>query len=74
MKVVYPKKASEKLIKKTRRALQAIQEGQARFRKTERHGYRTLALGRFERVVLIDDVLHVFAQHSNYEKFVNAQH
>ena len=66
-----PKKAPQSLVKRVKKAVEKFENGQARIRKTERHGYSTIALGLYERIVVIDDTFHVFNQHSKYEKFIN---
>ena len=66
-----PKKAPKSLVKRVKKAVVKFEKGQVRIRKTERHGYSTIALGLYERIVVINDTFHVFNQHSKYEKFIN---
>ena len=71
MKVNYPKNANASLIKKVNNALSKINDGLLRGRKSNRHGYLTYVLGRYERLVVVGDVWHCFSKHSDYEKFIN---
>ncbi|EGR4422221.1 hypothetical protein DDN26_18430 [Vibrio cholerae] len=71
MKIKLPKKAPLSLIKRVDKAKKQIQTGTALLRRSHRFGYMTMALGHCERAVLLNDVLHVFNKHSDYEKFIN---
>lgn len=71
MKVIFPKNAPRTLVKRVDKALEKIANGTASFRKSQRNGYRTLPLGKYERAVLVEDAIHVFNKHSDYEKFIN---
>lgn len=74
MVIKFPKKAPLHLKKRVDKAVKKIETGTARFRKTERYGYQTLSLGNYERLVKMGNILHVFNQHSEYEKFINRTH
>jgi hypothetical protein len=69
--IKYPKKAPESLIKKTMRAVAKIEAGMARFRISNRNGYRTLSLGGPDRLVMLQDTIVVFNRHKDYETFIN---
>ncbi|MEZ8967624.1 hypothetical protein FCV82_02470 [Vibrio breoganii] len=71
MDIQLPKRATAELKKRADKLMAKIESGTIQLRKTERHGYRTAALGRGERAVIIENVVHVFSKHSDYEKFIN---
>lgn len=71
MNIIYPKNAPEKLRKKTEKALRMLSEGAVRFRVSSRYGYKTLSLGKYERLVKTGESIHIFSKHSDYEKFIN---
>ncbi|NAX35489.1 hypothetical protein CAG54_11045 [Vibrio sp. V27_P1S3P104] len=71
MKLIYPKNAPQSLYKKAEKALHLIQANAAAYRSSTRYGYKTLALGRCERLVKVGDILYVFNKHSEYERFIN---
>ncbi len=71
MIIKLPKNAPQHLKKRVNKAINKIESGTARFRKTERYGYHTLPLGNYERIVKMGDILHVFNQHREYERFIN---
>ncbi|MGR5178887.1 hypothetical protein [Vibrio mediterranei] len=74
MKIRIPKRASQQLLKRIAKLQSSIENGTAQFRSSRRYNYRTIALGHCERAVLLNDTLHIFSQHSDYEKFVNRAH
>jgi hypothetical protein len=67
----FPKKAPQSLIKRVDKAIKKLEKGHAQVRKTERYGYSTIALGLYERIVIIGNTFHVFNQHKSYERFIN---
>lgn len=71
MQLIFPKRSPVSLIKRTEKALKMLDSGAARYRKSNRFGYRTLDIGHCERLVALGDVIHVFNRHSEYEKFIN---
>lgn len=71
LQINLPKKAPSSLVKRVEKAVKQINNGTAVIRKSNRFGYRTLTLGHCERAVLIENTLHIFNKHSNYEKFIN---
>lgn len=71
MKLIFPKKAPESLIKRTEKALKMLEIGAAKYRKSNQYGYRTLDIGNCERLVIIGSIIHVFNRHSEYERFIN---
>ena len=74
MNLILPKNASLRLIKKSKELLDKFTSGNVRIRKTEKYGYRTVAIGSCERAVLIGNRVHVFSKHSDYERFINSNH
>ncbi|ELA9367449.1 hypothetical protein QUN99_003339 [Vibrio parahaemolyticus] len=71
MLIKLPKKAPQSLIKRVDKLKSKLAAGTAIIRKTERYGYHTLVLGKYERAVLFQDTIHIFNNHSEYEKFIN---
>ncbi|EKF9136193.1 TPA: hypothetical protein ACMDSD_003335 [Vibrio cholerae] len=71
MKVIFPKKASISLVKRTHKVLKMLEIGATSFRKTNKYEYKTLAIGNSERLVAVDNVIHVFNRHSDYERFID---
>ena len=71
MNINYPKNANASLIKKVNDSLNKINNGLLKARKTNRKGYLSYALGRYERLVVVGDVWHCFSKHSDYERFIN---
>ncbi|MFA0356836.1 hypothetical protein AB4525_07955 [Vibrio breoganii] len=71
MDILLPKKASASLKKRAEKLLFKLDAGTIQLRKTERHGYTTAAIGRGERAVILNNVVHIFSKHSDYEKFIN---
>lgn len=72
IKIVLPKKAPKSLLNRAESALKKVEAGVARLRKSEAFGYRTMELGRCERLVLVSDQLgYVFNNHKDYERFIN---
>lgn len=69
--ITYPKKVPNSLLKKTEKAIKRIVSGEARFRTTQRHGYKTLSLGGAERLVVVGKDVFVFSGHKAYETFIN---
>ncbi|GMQ49689.1 hypothetical protein VB10N_46880 [Vibrio sp. 10N] len=74
MKIKMPKRPSKQLLKRIAKLESSIEQGTAKFRSSRRYNYQTIALGHCERGVLLNDTLHIFSQHSDYEKFVNRAH
>lgn len=71
IKIVLPKKAPKSLLNRAESAVKKIEAGVARLRKTEAFGYRTMELGRCERLVLVSEQLgYVFNTHKDYERFI----
>lgn len=72
IKIVLPKKAPKSLLNRAESAVKKIEAGVARLRKSEAFGYRTMELGRCERLVLVSEQLgYVFNTHKEYECFIN---
>jgi hypothetical protein len=76
MEVEYPKKAPNKLVKKTEEVITLIESGEIKPRKTTRVGYMVVDLGRCERLVLSEDRerARVFNKYSEFERFINKKH
>ncbi|NGZ66599.1 hypothetical protein G6Z92_06315 [Vibrio aestuarianus subsp. cardii] len=71
MLIKLPKNSPQSLIKRVEKLKSKLDAGTAIIRKSERYGYPTLALGKYERAVLLQDTIHVFNNHRDYEKFIN---
>lgn len=75
--VNYPKKAPVALLKKAKKAIKKISEGEANFRKTNAFGYLSMDLGDGKRLVMLSPssrIAHVFNGHREYEKFISRPH
>lgn len=71
MKIKLPKRASAQLLKRVAKLQSDIDNGTVKFRSSQRYSYQTVAIGHCERGVLLDNTLHIFSKHSDYEKFIN---
>ncbi|WP_028865234.1 hypothetical protein [Psychromonas aquimarina] len=74
MEIKLPKKCTANLMKKVNKAIQKIDNGVARLRKTEAYGYKTCELGGGDRLVMVNNSAFAFSKHSDYEKFISQRH
>jgi hypothetical protein len=72
LKIKLPKNASQILANRAKKAVAQLEAGTAKIRKSERFGYKTLALGRCERAVINKDTFIVFSKHRDYEKSIQS--